>query len=158
MPKTANRRALSFSTVDQVMPDVDRLLDLGYTPLGKWSLGQVCNHLTKGVTGTVEEDPSIKKAPWLLRRLVAPIVLNRVLKSGRMPEGLNGPPALMPNTGLDDRAEAEALRAALRLYSSHTGPVADHPFFGSLTRDQWDRLHRLHCAHHLSFLLPRESA
>ena len=38
------RRALSFATLDGVMPDVDHLLT-GHTTVGQWSLGQICNHL-----------------------------------------------------------------------------------------------------------------
>ena len=36
------------------------------------------------------------------------------------------------------------------------GPVAVHPFFGPLTHAEWCRLHTIHCAHHLSFVLPSE--
>ena len=32
--------------------------------------------------------------------------------------------------------------------------MAMHPFFGAMTRPQWDHLHRIHCAHHLSFAVP----
>ena len=48
-----------------------------------------------------------------------------------MPEGLKLPEVVLPKPGLDARAEAEALRAALRLFAAHTGPMADHPFFGA---------------------------
>jgi hypothetical protein len=155
--RTAARRTLEFATLDQVMPDVDRLMERGYTSVGKWTLGQVCNHLGKSLAASVDGYP-MKKVPWLLRKTVAPIFLRRMLRTGVMPEGLKGPEFLMPKPDLDDRAEVEALRAALRLFAGHTGPLAENPFFGRLTRDQVERLNGIHCAHHLSFLLPNDPA
>jgi hypothetical protein len=150
---TAGRRPLSFATLDAVMPDVDGLLQ-GHRTVGTWSLGQICNHLAGPIIGSVDGFPEDVKAPWLLRVAVAPVVLRSLFKSGRMPEGIKVPEKLLPKPALDDRAEAEALRAALRLFTAHEGPTASHPFFGRMNRSQWDQLHRIHCAHHLSFVLP----
>lgn len=152
MPTTAGRRDLKFETIDRVMPDVDRLIE-GYTTVGKWSLGQVCNHLSGDLAGSI--DGIDVKVPWLVRKLFGRLVLNRVLKTGVIPEGRKVPEAFLPKPGLDDRAEVEALRAALRMFAGHTGPIARHPFFGQLTRAQAERLHCIHCAHHLSFVVPK---
>ena len=46
----ASRRALTFESLDRVMPDVDRLLE-GHTTVGTWTLGQICNHLTRRSLG-----------------------------------------------------------------------------------------------------------
>ena len=152
MPTTAKRRTLTFASLDEVMPEVDRLL-AGHTTVGHWTLGQICNHLTKAITGSVEGFTF--RAPWFVRSVVAPLVLRNILKSGRMPEGVKVNAELLPGvSGLDARAEAEALRASLRLLAAHNGPFADHPFFGRLTRAQVERLQCVHCAHHLSFVLP----
>lgn len=147
----AERRALTFTSLDRVMPDVDTLLE-GYTRVGNWSLGQVCNHLSRTLQGSV--DGFSFQAPWLIRKTLAPIFFRRMMRSGSMPAGAPGPKQLVPSPGLDDRAEAEALRGALRLYAAHTGPLAVHPFFGKLTNEEWTRLHCIHSALHLSFLLP----
>jgi Protein of unknown function (DUF1569) len=148
---TPGRRSLSFASLDQVMPDVDRLL-LGHTTLGKWSLGQVCNHLVINLTDSVQGYSF--KAPWILRKMIAPIIFRKIVKEGAMREGVKVPAAILPKPDVDARAEAEALRAALRLFSAHTGPWPEHPFFGRLTTEQWRRLHCIHCAHHLSFVVP----
>src|SRR4051812_23807270 len=147
----AERRELSFSSLDEVMPEVDRLLE-GHTTTGRWSLGQICSHLSTAMQYTVEGFP--EQAPWLLRRTVGPVAKRQVLGSGVMPEGVKLPEKYLPKPGLDPRAEAEALRASLRYYLAHTGPLQDHPLFGSMSRDEWDRYHAIHCAHHLSFARP----
>ena len=148
----AGRRTLSFASLEEIMPDVDRLLEGDHATVGNWSLGQICNHLAGTFTASV--DGVAFKAPWLVRKTIAPIFKKKLFQSGRMREGITIPEAALPKPGLDARGEAERLRAALQRYATHTGAVADHPFFGPLTRDEWTRIHCIHCAHHLSFALP----
>jgi hypothetical protein len=145
------RRDLSFSRLDEVMPDVDRLM-AGYRRVGNWSLGQMCNHLSNALSHTIEGFPV--RAPWIVRMTIAPLVKRQIFRTGRMREGIKVPEAVLPKPDLDDRAEAEALRATLRLYADAAGPFVPHPFFGRLSREEWDRFHCIHCAHHLSFALP----
>lgn len=111
----AERRSLTFTSLDRVMPDVDRLLLAGYTTAGHWTLGQMCNHLTQTLTWTVDGYP--KLAPWFFRKSVGPLLLRYILKSGRFPGGVKLPARYLPKSNLDDRAEAEALRrtAAFRV-------------------------------------------
>ncbi|QEH32566.1 hypothetical protein OJF2_10430 [Aquisphaera giovannonii] len=149
----SNRRPLSFGSLSEVMPEVDRLL-LGYEARGRWSLGQVCQHLARTIRFGVEG--SSRRLPWLLRRTVGRAICGRVLATGRMPEGIPAPrgAGLVPQARADDRAEAEALRATIRYFQGIAGPLPEHPFFGPLTREEWERLHCIHSAHHLSFLRP----
>jgi Protein of unknown function (DUF1569) len=147
----ASRRPLAFASLDRVMPDVDRLLE-GHTTLGHWSLSQICNHLTQSLTWTVDGFP--KLAPWFVRKTIGPLVLRRILRTGRFPDGIKLPAPYLPKPGLDDRAEAEALRAALRHFASHTGPLSNHPMAGQIARADWERFHGIHCAHHLAFVVP----
>jgi hypothetical protein len=147
----AERRPLAFSSLTEVMPEVDRLLQ-GHRTGGNWSLGQICNHLTDSLVYSVEGFGA--KVPWLIRKTLGPIFKRQLFKSGKMGEGIKLPDKFLPRPGLDARAEAEALRAALQRYSTHAGALADHPMFGPLSRDEWTRLHCIHCAHHLSFVHP----
>jgi hypothetical protein len=145
------RRPLKFETLGEVMPDVDRLLE-GHTTVGNWTLGQICNHLSESVMYTIDGFPD--KAPWVIRRTIGPILTRRMLRTNRMPEGVRTPKRYQPRPGVDARAEAEALRASLRLLASNPGPFAEHPFAGPLSRADWDRFHCVHFAHHLSFAVP----
>jgi len=145
------RRALSFTSLAEVMPEVDRLLQ-GHRTVGNWSLGQICNHLAGSLIYSVEGFPV--KVPWLIRKTIGPLAKRDLFGKGRMREGIKLPEKFVPRPGLDARAEAEALRGALNVYSAHAGPLADHPMFGPLGHDEWTRLHCIHCAHHLSFVEP----
>jgi hypothetical protein len=145
------RRPLNFASLDRVMPDVDRLLE-GHKTVGNWNLGQICSHLTGAITSTI--DGFRFQAPWMVRKTVGPLRLRRALRASRFPEGAPLPEKYVPTPDKDARAEAEALRAALRLLSAHTGPLAVHPFGAKFSRAEWERFHCIHCAHHLSFVLP----
>ena len=109
-------------------------------------------HLSETFVFSVDGFPM--KMPWILRKTIGRIIMRQVLRSNEMKEGIKVPDRFIPEPGADSRAEAEALRGAIKLFSAHPGPFAEHPFFGTMTRDQWDHLHRIHCAHHLSFAQP----
>ena len=79
------QRTLKFLSLDQVMPEVDRLLSGQHTLAGTWSLGQICNHLTDAITFSVENYP--ETAPWIVRRTIGPILVRRILKKGGFPSG-----------------------------------------------------------------------
>jgi hypothetical protein len=152
-PIATGRRALAFGRVEEILPEVDRLL-AGHATLGRWSLGMICRHLATAIRDSVEGYPF--RMPWAFRRTVGPLGYRWLDRRGRMPSGLWAPKAMIPPTGLDDRAEAESLRRAIALYRDR-GPIAEHPLFGRFRPEQWDRLHCIHAAHHLGFALPRSA-
>jgi hypothetical protein len=153
---TTGRRPLTFASLNEVMPDVDRLLSGGYTALGKWSLGQICKHLSGAIVYSIEGFP--ERAPWLIRVTIGPLMVRSMFKTGSFREGIKVPERYIPTPGLDDRAEAEALRGAIRLFAQHTGPLAGHPIVNRMSREDWERFHSIHCSHHLSFLIPAPTA
>lgn len=144
----SRRRPLHFTSLDEVMPDVERLL-IGHTTVGRWSLAQICSHLAMAVNYSVDGYPGL--GPWVLRRTIGPWAVRRTFRTGRVPQGLPLPRKYHPQPGSEARTEAEALRAALARFTAHIGPPVEHPFGGRLTRADWHRFHAVHCAHHLSF-------
>lgn len=146
-------RMLKFDRLDDVMPEVDRLLE-GYERGGNWSLGQICQHLALTMQHSVEGWPW--QAPWLVRRTLGRVMLRNVLRRGAMPEGvpLRWLRVLTPASEPDDRAEAEVLRGTLRYYEGLNALFPEHPVFGRLNQEEWSRLHAIHCSHHLGFVRP----
>lgn len=150
------RRDLSFARLDEVMPEVERLLH-GYVATGQWSLGQVCRHLSVALRGSAasrprEGDPTEPTAEQIVAR-------HQTLELGQIRPGVPIPlEALKPSPGLDDRDEAERLRATLAAFVAAPGPFGPHPLLGPFTRDDWLRFHCVHGAHHLSFLVPAPDA
>src|SRR5262249_5903081 len=140
------RRPLTFASLDEVMPDVDRLLR-GHTTVRNWSLGQICSHLAQAFRFTIDGFPPEAFPPWIIRKTITPFLLWHILRTGRFTEGLKMPRKYEPAPGTDARAEAEALRAALQRFAAHSGPLAEHPMKGPVSRAVWERFHCIHCAH-----------
>ena len=70
------------------------------------------------------------------------------------------PEIYLPPLGLDAGHEAEALRLSIGRFRASAAPLDEHPLLGRMTLVEWERFHCLHCAHHLSFVVPatREDA
>ncbi|MBV8381932.1 MAG: DUF1569 domain-containing protein [Planctomycetaceae bacterium] len=147
---TPGRRSLHFVRLGEIMPDVDRLLE-GHSTVGNWSLAQICRHLATAMRRVVDLPAS---TPHDASQWVGEERKRQFFASGLGPEGLPTSPQLVPVEGLDEREEAEGLRRAIAHYEASPGPVVPHRLFGFLTREEWDRFHCIHCAHHLSFAVP----
>ena len=142
----AGRRDLTFASLDDVMPEVERLL-AGHTTVGRWTLGQICNHLAAALRLTLEAPPSPAE-PTREQRVARRLFF----RSGRFPDGMEVPVrVLQPQPGLDAAKEAEALREVIGRFASTSGPLPAHPVLGPLTNVEWTQFHCLHCAHHLGF-------
>jgi hypothetical protein len=146
------RRKLKFASLGEVMPDVERLL-AGHTTSGRWSLGQILNHLELAVRLPMEAVPV--KLSWPVRRLFGPVARRLSFWLGWIPAGVRLPDAYLPPAGLDAFHEAERLREAIERFGAFAQPLDEHPLLGRLSRQQWERFHCIHCAHHLSFATPR---
>jgi hypothetical protein len=146
----SGRRELSFAGLDEVMPEVDRLL-AGHETVGRWSLGRICNHLATGVRLSFEGGPGPAGPPVREAEAVRRLFFRR----GRFPDRIEAPhPLLVPEADLDARTEADALRAALGRFVVAEGPFSTHPALGTLTKDEWSWFHCIHSAHHLGFASP----
>ena len=82
------------------------------------------------------------------------LVLRRILSQRRMKAGSPTPQKPLPAAGGDEAAAIARLSTAIERLQAHQGELHDSPFFGHLTPEQWRDLHLIHCAHHLSLLVP----
>src|SRR3954454_1603130 len=123
---TQGRRTLRYGSLDEGMPDLERLLQ-GHTTVGNWSLAQICRHLSTVMRRVVDLPAS---TPHDSSQWVGEDRKREVLASGTLPEGLTGPPEVMPVNTLGEREEAEGLRAAVAHYKASPGPVIPHRIFG----------------------------
>ncbi len=93
-------------------------------------------------------------------RLIAKVFRKKLLTM-RMPAGFKLPPkgaAMLepPSTATDEGAAQ--LRAAIEPPPCREPKTANHPMFGELTTEEWDRVHLTHASLHLSFLVPEREA
>ena len=147
---TPGRRRLVYEDFEAINADVERLLE-GCTTVGRWTLGQICNHLAT-VTRRVLAAPVDGPHDTSLR--VGEAQRDQVLSTGALPEGLPLPGGLGDPEDVDPREAARSLREVLQEMEKAPGPLAPHRIFGPLDMAQWRRLVCVHCAHHLSFAVP----
>ncbi|MBN1846085.1 MAG: DUF1569 domain-containing protein [Sedimentisphaerales bacterium] len=145
------RRQLHLSSLDDIIAELDRLAGGGYEKAGQWDLAQVCDHLAYFVRGSLEGFAD--KVPWFVRVFVGRRLLHKLLQGEPIPEGIAIPDKLVPPPGGDAAAAVQGLKDLLERLKVQP-QLHPSPFFGTLTRDQWLKLHILHANHHLSFLTP----
>lgn len=160
------RRALCFECPADAIAEIHRLQQSGYEACGRWNLADICSHLSYYLRGSLEGFDF--RLPWIVRALIGRLMLRRVLRRGRMPVGVPTVPASAPKRPKAGDAVAvsaseptapetcNAIReccALLERFES-TQQVHPSPLFGRMTVDEWRRLHLIHAAHHLSFLIP----
>lgn len=151
-----SRRRLWFDRPDDIVADVEHLLAGGYEPTGNWTLSQVCDHLSIFFRGSL--DGFEGRLPWVVRFFLGKPILWIIYARRGMPAGVKAPRVFLPGEPAEDAAAAETLIELARRFRDHDGPLQPSPLFGRLSKKQWDRLHRIHAAHHLSFLVAKEAA
>jgi hypothetical protein len=130
--------------------DIDRLHRDGYQRAGNWDLGTICCHLADAIERSM--DGFLSRAPLMLR-IFSPLVLPVVLKVRRIPAGVNVAEFALPSGEQHADAQIARLRKVVDRYQLHAGILHPHPMFGRISRSKFDRLHLIHAAHHLSFLV-----
>lgn len=152
--KASGRRALRFTSLDDIAADVERLAQAPQVHvLGNWTAGQIVQHLAvvmhKSIDGFTERPPAV------VRFLLA-LFLKRRMLTHPMSPGFNLPKRaaaelVAPPVEFDEALQ-NIRQALARLHAEeHREP---HPAFGALTRDQWEQLHCRHSELHLSFIVP----
>ena len=147
-----DRRKFHFDSLDDMLAEVDRLNQGQVTALGNWSPGQVLRHVAMAMDNSIDGFGFKFPLPF---RLIAKVMKNRLL-SMSMPAGFKvpkkGEAGLIPPA--TDWAEGGRLiHDAVRRLKNET-QRAKSPAFGSMTREDWDRMHCRHAELHLSFLTP----
>jgi hypothetical protein len=147
------RRKVTFGSFDEVLADAEKLSSSPNTRvLGNWPLSQLYTHLAAAMNGSI--DGFSGQAPWFIR-LMGPLIKGRILRKGMSPgfklpkerEAESYPPAASPQEALEKLRRAVGRAQTERM-------TARHPAFGTMTHEEWTKLHLRHAELHLSFAVP----
>lgn len=156
---SAARRTLMFDTLADAVRDAENLLTKGYDKAGKWTLGQVCGHLANWLTYPLDGFPKVplllRPVLWMLKVTVGKRKLKTYLADRSFPAGKPTIPQSVPPETAEDADGVAKLKAAAERFTAYTGPIIPSPLFGPMTKETAEQLQRVHCAHHLSFLVPK---
>lgn len=145
------RRRLVFADFSQVRADIEHLQACGYQQTGNWSLGQMCDHLAKSFDAMI--DGYGYQAAWPLR-LTTKLVMPIIFQLKRVPSGAKIPKRFEAADEISDEARVADFERALERIENYRSSFVAHPFAGRLSNRRWKQLQLIHCAHHLSFLVP----
>jgi len=155
---TTARRKLDFETWSDVVEDVERLHRDGCRKLGRWDLSQVCDHLADWMEFPLDGFPTpplpMRPVFWAVRHLAGRSMLRKTLAKRSMPAGVPTLPATAHPPGGDEAQAVDRLKATIGRFRAHAGPFRPSLVFGDADRETWNRAQMIHCAHHLSFLIP----
>lgn len=117
---------------------------------GARTLPQVLAHCAQSIECSLEGYPRHRAA--LFRATLGRVALAKFLRAGRMSHDLEAgiPGVPDPDASLALPEAIGRLRAAIARFSAHQGAFAPHFAYGPVTREQYDRVHAMHVANHLS--------
>ena len=150
-----DRRDLHFSTLDEVVAEVERLVGGEVRTTGNHSFAQILKHLALAHDTSTGRITAPK--PPLLMRLMMPLLKRLVINEKPLKPGVKLPQKsedfFWPNGPVDVEEALAHLKDSVEYYKTH-GPLPKHPFFGHLTRAENERLNCRHGALHLGFVHP----
>ena len=150
-----HRRHLDFHSFDEILADIDHLHSVGYQRAGNWDLSQMLEHLGEGARTAIHG--SSRKGPWILRKVIGPLLISYTRKKRRMKSNIKVPKWWLPGPSHDESEAIEQFRHELKTFATYDGPTQGHPLLGYMDKAAWTDIIHIHSAHHLSFLVPNDA-
>lgn len=155
--KVSHRRRLSFTSVDEVLAEADRLVaaERGgrLVRLGNWTLGQTLGHLAAWAGFCFDGYPinPPRVIGWILR------LRRKQFIHGTMPAGVRIPRVSGGTVGTEALSTEEGHQRFRRAFErlKDNRPPDRHPFLGRMSHEDWIALNLRHAELHLSFMLPQ---
>ncbi len=152
-----DRRTVRYESYDEFLADADRLAAGSAKTVGNWNYGQILKHLAIAFEACI--DGGLAPVPLPVRLFARLLMKNRFLNRG-VPAGFKIPKSGVRQFEPDaDVTVSEALdhlcRAVDRCKTESSR--ADHPVFGKITREEWDKFNLRHAELHMSFAVSESS-
>ena len=134
---------------DEVLRELAALVAAPPKLVGPWTLAQAVAHCAQSIELSMTGYPTLRA--WPVRAFVGPLVKRRFLSRGEMSHDIIAPIAGAPEIADLPLQEAAArLQRAIDAFRGHHGVLAPHLAYGSCSKDEYERLHSMHVADHLS--------
>lgn len=143
------RRNLRFEQLADIVRDAEEIASGEITCLGNWSAGQVFSHCAQTMNSFLDGHDFGKVS--IFGRILGWFIKGRVL-NGKIPAGFKLPdPVLEPPAEVPLAYGLDRLKSSIARWQGADLPPS-HPFFGTMSREDWDKLQLRHCELHFSFL------
>lgn len=156
--KVTDRRRLTFTTLDELAADAERLAAAERVGklrcTGNWTAGQTFGHLATWINFAFDGYPPDMRPAWWIKAILK-LQRGRFMR-GPLPQGVRIPGIEGGTKGTELLTLDEGLdrlrRAIGRLKVS--APMQPNPIFGPMTHEQWKIMHMRHAELHLGYLHP----
>lgn len=142
---------LKMASLPEALSSTEALVSKrGFAVGGAWSFSQVLLHCAQSIEYSMTGYPRLK--PWLVRATVGRLALALLLKRGYMRHDVSAPipgaPAIEPTPDLTQALQK--LRRSCDAFRSFERQLSPHFLLGPMSKQQYERLHAMHVADHLS--------
>jgi len=152
--KVTERREVHYDSFDELLADAERLANGNVKTVGNWTLGQIFKHLAQTMHSSI--DGTDMKLPWLMKQFFRLFMNKEKMLSKPVPPGYKipkqGEAQFSPDRGISTEDGLTSLRTAIERYRTEPSR-AEHPAFGQLTGEEWDKLNLRHAELHMSFAI-----
>ena len=152
------RRELTYRSYEDLLSDAEGLAAGNVRTLANWTYPQILVHLGKSLEASI--DGVNFRAP-LPMRLMGKLFMKSKFLDQASPPGFERPEnarsQFAPSESVSLEEGLDALRRGISRCQQETDR-APHPFFGRLTREEWDRFNLRHAEMHMSFAIAEDGA
>ncbi|MGB7346112.1 MAG: DUF1569 domain-containing protein [Pirellulaceae bacterium] len=150
------RRNLDLTTGAEVIAEINRLRSTGYSKTKNWNLAQICQHLSVVLKGGM--DGFGFRLPWILRATVLKWGFGYMTKKRKLFPSAPTFPSMKPKAMTEDNdADIQQCIALIERAETFDGSMEDYALLDNMTPDAWREFMWIHAAHHLSYLVPKQS-
>lgn len=146
-----DQRELRFSNLQEAKAEVERLSSAPCRTTGTWSYFQILEHLAESIEDSYKLRPG-RVIPAIDARATE-ILFKRLKRNGKLQPGAVNPALPQTRQEGDEKAAAARLLKAIQDFGAAT-ELLPEPQLGRLNHEQYEFLHTIHCALHLSFVHP----
>lgn len=148
IPRVAD---IKLTSLEQTVVDLRKFAAAKSIELpGKWTPAHVFRHCAQSIEYSMSGYPKMNS--WLFRNTIGPIAKSKFIGDGQMSHDINDPiPGAPDIANSDDHSAAIGeLIVVIEKYSAYRDELRDHFAFGGATHEQYEKLHAMHIADHLS--------
>ncbi|MBX7056715.1 MAG: DUF1569 domain-containing protein [Leptospirales bacterium] len=142
---------MKLTALDAAVQELQKLRAAPAVQLGgDWSVRKVMLHCAQSIDLSIDGFPQMKSG--LFRATIGRIARSKFLSDGKMSHNLTdaipGAPEFA-NAG-DWKDGIDVLLTAIRRFQAHNGVMQPHFAYGETNKSEYEQLHAMHIANHLS--------
>ncbi len=155
MNKKPKRREIRFNSIEEAVADAERLAAGEVETTGRYSFGQILDHLGRAmdtVSGELVPPPVALPLRLAARLIRGPMIATSFRPGFKLPAKTQS--LLWSSEPVDVATGLKNWKASIERYKQ-AEPLQPHPVFGKMSREKHNQVQCRHSELHLSFVHPK---